>query len=283
MTALALSVARAASLDEMDPGSNNNRTSSDGAVFCSSLIDRSRSGWKAAFVEQFNENGIVTLEDVRDRASFLALLADLGDLCPHRDSEPDGLTRIASNGAVLQGIGYRGFTSEGMDVHTDRSGVPNPPAMLSMWCQQQALEGGESVLVDAKAVFDRCRKYSPSLLEDMRRPNSVVFGGPRDPYVGSVFEQQPDLSWTARFRSDELGFFLAPPSRATTGTEGDVRLARHYVPPAAGTGLRGEQLSLAAWSQLIRRPARDVPRTAESPNHRLLGEQPLNHLRGRLM
>lgn len=173
------------------------------------FIDHQKTKWEELLVEQFNRDGLVSLGGVQSRDEFIHILSRLGRLFPHRDSEKDGLTRIASDGKVIDRTGYLGFSTDGMDVHTDRSGIENPPDILAMWCRQQACEGGESIFVDGRELFQRCRKFSPALFQAITRSNSVALGGAERLFLGSVFRQRSDGWWEIRFRSDELGYFTA--------------------------------------------------------------------------
>jgi hypothetical protein len=167
-------------------------------------------GWEAEFISQYNSVGMVTLDGITSREDFVTIARRFGDIYRHRDSDFDGLTTIANSSNGNRDVGFKGFTAAGLDMHTDRSGIPNPPHMLGMWCKRQADRGGDSAFVDGRELFLQCARFNASLLELLTSPRTAVFGGPIDPFVGSVFNKTECGSWSLRFRSDELGFFCLP-------------------------------------------------------------------------
>lgn len=184
-------------------------------AFDALFVDRNVSDWESAFLRRFNAGGLVTFSGISTREEFLRLLSEIGAVSFHPHSDRDGLTPIVHN-AAAQGVGYRGFTSDAMEVQTARSTVTQPPTILAVWCKQQATDGGESVLVDGRALLQRSRRFCPPVFAALCERDAARFGADPDPYVGPVLKEERDHSWRVCFRSDELATF-SPRLRAHLG------------------------------------------------------------------
>ncbi|WP_416332450.1 TauD/TfdA family dioxygenase [Laceyella tengchongensis] len=55
--------------------------------------------------------------------------------------------------STQQGSGYSAFTTGSLSLHTDRSGVENPPDLLVFYCIEPAEQGGESLFADGRLVY----------------------------------------------------------------------------------------------------------------------------------
>jgi hypothetical protein len=71
-------------------------------------------------------------------------------------------------------------------LHTDRSGVADPPDLLMTVCGAEPASGGELLLADGRAVYLDLAQEAPDALAAMATPRSALFGG-ADGYLGSVF------------------------------------------------------------------------------------------------
>lgn len=148
--------------------------------------------------------GLVLVDDVPDPASMLALTRQLGAaVVPHRDSGPDGVTLIEDRGARAAALA--GFTRASLYPHTDRSGTADPPGLLFTVYGREPTSGGESVLVDGRAVYLDLAENDPPALAALSAPRSAMFGG-ADGYLTSVFAVADGVV-SLRFRFDALSRF----------------------------------------------------------------------------
>lgn len=148
--------------------------------------------------------GLALVDAVPDPASMLALTRRLGAVVvPHRDSGPDGVTIIEDRGARAAALA--GFTRSSLFPHTDRSGTLDPPTLLFTVCGREPTGGGESVLVDGRAVCLDLAESDPPALTALSTPRSAMFGG-ADGYLTSVFTVADGLV-SIRFRLDTLARF----------------------------------------------------------------------------
>ncbi|PDP89086.1 hypothetical protein CQJ94_04940 [Glycomyces fuscus] len=174
-------------------------------------VDPQRIDLHQRLASTLRDRGLATFGEISDRTAFADLVRDLAALYPHPDSGPDGLTLLhARNGSTE--AGQRGFTDSELLPHTERSCLPTPPRLLMLVCLAPADHGGESVLVDGRAVSEELSDSAPETWSALSAPRTAYFGGSAG-YVGAVFEPADPETWTIRLRLDEL-----------------VRFAPHAVP-----------------------------------------------------
>lgn len=167
-------------------------------------------GWdgfqSADLVEVLTEHGLVLFGGVTDPASLVRLARSIATVVPHRDSDPTGMTTIADLGGQQVRSGFAGFSTCALSPHTDRSGVPNPPALLMMSCGQSAVSGGECVVIDGLAIYHELAESVPEAIRALSAPPSAFFGGAAG-HLGSIFTSTDDGRVTIRLRLDDLAYF----------------------------------------------------------------------------
>lgn len=144
----------------------------------------------------------LALVDVEPHPGLLVNLAHaLGArIVPHPDSRLDGVTVIEDRGQQLATLA--GFTRAALALHTDRSGVADPPDLLMTVCGAAPSSGGELLLADGRAVYLYLAQEAPEALAALATPRSALFGGP-DGHLGAVFAQR-DAVLAVRLRLDSL-------------------------------------------------------------------------------
>lgn len=81
-------------------------TTPDGdRTFAHFHVDVRHPNWRDKFVNRYNSDGMVTVDGLGSREEFVELSKSFGVIFPHRDSEADGLTKIASSGTAGNGVG----------------------------------------------------------------------------------------------------------------------------------------------------------------------------------
>src|SRR6266496_1174435 len=179
------------------------------------------------------EHGLVLLEGVSGPDDLLRLARSIATVVPHRDSDAAGITTIADVGGQMRS-GFAGFSACALNPHTDRSGVANPPVLLTMSCGQPANSGGECVVIDGKAVHDDLAESNPKALRAMNGPRSVLFGGAAG-YLGSIFTKVDDRI-AIRLRLDELAQFSPEVARWIPALRATIDRHATMVRFAAGQG-----------------------------------------------
>lgn len=178
--------------------------------------------------------GLALVDVTPEPAQLIALTHALGAaLVWHRDSGPDGVTVIEDRGA--RGAALAGFTRSPLSPHTDRSGTTDPPDVLLTVCGHEPTSGGESILVDGRAVYLDLAEHDPAALRALSAPRSALFGG-ADGHLSSVFAEREGGIVSVRFRLDALARFgpaVAPHIPALRAA-----IDRHTctVPARIGTG-----------------------------------------------
>ena len=194
---------------------------------------RHRSTAPGDVLADLASTGLSLVEAVPDRASMLALTRQLGALVvPHRDSGSDGVTVIEDRGA--RGAALAGFTRAPLFPHTDRSGTLDPPGLLFTLCNQEPSSGGESVLVDGRAVYLDLAETDPAALAALSTPRSAMFGG-ADGHVTSVFTIVGGMV-SVRFRLDALARFGPRTEPHVPALRAAIERHAWTLPARAGTG-----------------------------------------------
>ncbi|UUV32298.1 TauD/TfdA family dioxygenase [Amycolatopsis roodepoortensis] len=151
------------------------------------------------------EHGVAVFRGVTGRAALLRLATELGSVVLHPHSDPEGVTTItARSGATRPGMAA--FTDNDLTPHTDRSNLSSPPAVVMAVCSRAAPTGGETVLVDGRAVHAALWAHTPEAVADLAGARGVLFGGAAG-YLGAVFEPRADGRIAIRLRLDDLARF----------------------------------------------------------------------------
>jgi alpha-ketoglutarate-dependent taurine dioxygenase len=144
--------------------------------------------------------GLVFFRSPQTRRSLIALAQSLGNIVPHRDSDPDGITVIEDR--AQSQLEYRGLTNLALDPHTDRSSEERPPRLILNYCTLAASEGGEVVLADARAVYDILTHTQPRVISLLERPDAVGFSDGSKTLVAPVFSRDSSGRVRVRFKFD---------------------------------------------------------------------------------
>lgn len=168
--------------------------------------------------------GLVLLEWVDGVTALRSAASGLFAVAAHRDSGADGVTMIADRGRLATMPGMAGFGAAALPVHTDRSGVAEPPALLMTVCLRSADTGGEALLVDGQAVYEDLAEHDPAALDALSTPRSVLFGSAGG-HLGAVFTPTAAGRVAVRLRRDGLVRFSPSVARALPAL--DAALDRH--------------------------------------------------------
>lgn len=163
---------------------------------------------KKELFANLNKLGLVTFEGVQTTSQIEELALSLGQIRRHRDSNERGITVIAPTKHIKYQNSNLGFTSERLFPHTDGSSERHPPTLVLMVCGKVAEQGGLSVLVDGKAVYEALNRQHPSILNRLKASNSVIFGLEPE-YKGAIFEKISNDNYIIRFRFDKWVRFCA--------------------------------------------------------------------------
>jgi alpha-ketoglutarate-dependent taurine dioxygenase len=155
------------------------------------------------------EKGLITFDAVQSKEDLLNLCTLLGTIVKHRDADIDGLTPIAKREDISFVEGYQAFTASHLTLHTDGSSVPDPATLVVLWCAEPAEEGGISLFVDGKRLYQVFAKEYPQILRVLTTPRSAMFAGGEAPFYSSVFSQAACNTVCIRFRYDSLGYYTA--------------------------------------------------------------------------
>jgi hypothetical protein len=179
-------------------------------------------------------DGLVTFECDPERDAMLALALRLLIPSQHRDADPDGITLICDREALARRRGYAGFGCGELELHTELSSAPRPPALLMLFCARAASSGGASLIADGACVYADLADRDPGAAMALACPGTALFGEPGR--VGAVFESELDGWLRVRLRLDDLASF-SPDARQALPRLREV-IARHMaeLPLTPGQG-----------------------------------------------
>jgi hypothetical protein len=83
-------------------------------------------------------DGLALFDGVYSIEAVLAVAGPLMTITPHPDSDERGVTVIAELGPAANQPNANGFSHHELIAHTDRSGIPEPPALMMLTCAVQA-------------------------------------------------------------------------------------------------------------------------------------------------
>lgn len=155
------------------------------------------------------KNGLITFDAIHSKEDLLHLCTLLGTIVKHRDADETGLTHIVKREEIQFIEGYQAFTDSHLTLHTDGSSIPDPATLIVLWCAQPAEEGGISLFVDGKLLYQVLAKEYPQVLRLLTTPNSAIFVGAETPLCSSVFSTPECGTLCIRFRYDNLGHYSA--------------------------------------------------------------------------
>jgi alpha-ketoglutarate-dependent taurine dioxygenase len=158
---------------------------------------------------QLRSDGLALFDGANDVAAMLAAAGQMMHVATHPDSDDRGVTTIVELGPAADHPNAGGFSRRELMAHTDRSGIPDPPALMMLTCAVQARVGGASRFTDGLAVRDDLAVSCPKSLPALSRARSVLFGGAAG-YLGAVFTSVPGpgpARVAIRLRLDDLVSF----------------------------------------------------------------------------
>lgn len=182
------------------------RALSMGNTFERFYVNCKRPDAPIALAEQLAADGLATFDGVPNQNAALALAWSIGTVMPHRDSDPTGATVLAgTESAASMRPSYAGHSVHELTPHTDGSSRTRPPCLVMLACDTPAPNGGMSILVDGRELYNMLA-YRPEALGALSAPKSVRFGMAPG-YQGAVFEAAGPGRVSIRFRNDGLVAF----------------------------------------------------------------------------
>ncbi|MFE4976086.1 FxLD family lanthipeptide [Kitasatospora sp. NPDC056651] len=157
--------------------------------------------------EALREDGLLRLARLGGRDDVLLAAGRLmSSLRQHRDADPDGLTVIRDTGRHSGRPGFAGLGRGALALHTECTQHPDPPRLLLLACARAGDSGGETLLVDGRAVLAELTVQHPGAIEAFSAERAAYFGGSSGRFA-PVFQQLPAGRWQLRLRQDDLARF----------------------------------------------------------------------------
>jgi alpha-ketoglutarate-dependent taurine dioxygenase len=155
----------------------------------------------------FSEKGIVLLKQVGTKDEFLTLTSKLGLPFHHHDADEKGVTVLKPDFSKKGASGADGFSQKALELHTDRSTIGTPPAIIAMLYHSNTGDGGDALYVDGNELYEKLRIEHRDVWNWATSQHAVQFNDGKSSYLGSIFEIMPNGQLRLRFRADDFGFF----------------------------------------------------------------------------
>lgn len=162
--------------------------------------------------KEVDENGIA-LYKLASREELIEFSKGFGELLMHRDADPDTAT-VVKHVPEKEGLaGYEGLEAGPLRPHTDGSGNDVVPKYITLWCLANSGSGGEATMTDGRAVVEGLLRVSPWVVDELSRPNAVIYKSGDQSYEGPAVWND-DGAWKVRLRIDSNGYFSAQVTHA---------------------------------------------------------------------
>jgi len=185
---------------------------------------------------QLGDGGLIALRFTDPNLdSFRSWFAQHWDVIVHRHGAAGGVTVVAPSrqSAPPRARGMKGFTREGLLLHSDGPESKEPPSVVALLMVQPAPVGGASVLADGAMVLDRLECDAPDALDTLKQPGCVEWGtsGQRHPVVEArpgglrlfrFYDEARPLNAEAVAALDTLAKYVAAASIEVDMREGDL-------------------------------------------------------------
>ncbi|GHP00606.1 hypothetical protein KSF_106530 [Reticulibacter mediterranei] len=183
------------------------------SIPCDVSVDSPTERTQESITDLLEKDGILVFNAIDSPGALLQFCQQLGTIIPHRDADHTGLTRIVAHDVPPKKAGYQAFTPFHLRLHTDGSSLPLPATLVILWCAEPALDGGQSLFVDGKYMYQLLFRHYPHVLDALITPNSAIFAGSASPLQSSILSQHANGNICIRFRYDSLGYYASPVCR----------------------------------------------------------------------
>ncbi|KAL2809178.1 hypothetical protein BJX63DRAFT_370058 [Aspergillus granulosus] len=151
-----------------------------------------------AIQEDFYSKGIAFIEECNEEI-LRELAHQLGDVVRPRNEGVDG-TGI-SNIRCTPSLAGKGYSSEELYFHTDRSGWERPPRIVMSTLKKKSTTGGESLLADTTRILKDIKDQGDGLYELLTSSKHSSFASEDGEFVPRpIFDETSSLF---RFRFDD--------------------------------------------------------------------------------
>jgi hypothetical protein len=196
--------------------------------------------WQPRVTALLREHGLVTFTGITDRTMLASVASRLMSIRPHRDAGADGVTVITDTQAADPShaafTSYAAFTDAELTPHTDGTGLPDPPGLLLLACQQPASQGGNTLLADAARITAALAAHHPAALRALSAPRAARFGT-AGRYLGPVCEPVGAGRARIRLRLDDLAMFSAEVTPVIPLLRDIITQHLHIIQLRAGQGV----------------------------------------------
>jgi alpha-ketoglutarate-dependent taurine dioxygenase len=168
-------------------------------LFKKFLVNADSQDFFANLTLQLQQVGLATVEGIDSAEKMVKIAESLGNILVQEDTDDRGVK-----------IQHWSESGEGSFFHTDRASIPNPPNVVFVVCNKQALEGGNSIFVDGKELYQSLKKDRPEVLAKFFQLKTAMYGlTPPHISAGSIFNKSEDGGIFLKFRFDGRGGYFS--------------------------------------------------------------------------
>lgn len=165
---------------------------------------------KSKIFHSFNTSGFFILEGNNLEQSndiFLSLSRWFGKVLDHEQANSQGVIPIRVMPNYPE---YVNTKNDDLALHTDGSFESIPPKVMALYCEVAAKQGGETLLVDGKLVYEYVAKTDPTGLIALFEPEAFSIKRDSRSATRAIFTENNDRIYMA-FRADNNANFSVHP------------------------------------------------------------------------
>lgn len=169
-----------------------------------------------SYNSELNSGEVIHFFGVDGEVDFLRLGRAFGEILQEGSASDDGISRLKVDQARSAGPNGKGFSTEALFPHTDRSGLTSPPRILMNLFVRNAGIGGKAILCPASAIIDHLVENDPGAM-DALKATGTVFSRKGQLLQAPILQVLAQGDFLFRFRNDDGIYIPAPMLKAFSG------------------------------------------------------------------
>lgn len=186
--------------------------------------------------QQLKTHGIVLFKKFLMKHDAKTIANKLGLIVENIDADNSGITEISNQRRGNNKKNSAAFTSEGLNLHTDRSPLENPPNLIMNWMCEKNCRGGQAVLVDSHQIFRKLKSENEVIIKILTHPDIACFTDGIDTFTGSIFQIDENNKLKVRFRYDQCSYFNLEAKEAVRIFQKTAKSLAHVIDFDIGAG-----------------------------------------------
>lgn len=158
-------------------------------------------------INNLKEKGMILIKNVFSSTDARDIATRLGSIIGNIDADNSGITEISNKRVGNNKKNSIAFTTQRLNLHTDRSPLETPPNLIMNWICVKNCTGGQAILVDGYKIFEEIKLKHKDILNILMNPEIACFTDGIDTFTGPIFYTDSSNKLSVRFRYDQCSFF----------------------------------------------------------------------------